>query len=150
MRGFQKIIAPFDGVITNRLVDAGALIQTGSGTNTQLLAMARTDMLRIYIDVPQSVFKAVHIGDTAEIIVPELKGKVFLGASDEYFRAASIPTREPTKPKLKFPNKDHQLTPGAYAQVRFKFDRIKPPLLLPGNAMVTKNDGLYVASRTEG
>ncbi|MBI2811543.1 MAG: efflux RND transporter periplasmic adaptor subunit [Candidatus Melainabacteria bacterium] len=150
LRGFQKIIAPFDGVITNRLVDAGALIQTGaSNTNTQLLAMARTDMLRIYIDVPQSVFKSVHLGDSAEVLVPEMKGKVFHGQVTNISGSINSDSRT-NQTEIKIPNKDHLLTPGAYAQVRFTFGRMKAPLLLPGNAVVTKNDGLYVAVAQNG
>lgn len=145
LRGFQKVVAGCDGVITNRLVDAGALITSGNNTNTQLLTMARTDALRIYVDVPQSVFKGVHLGDFAEILIPEMPGRIFTGQVTNIAGSITADSRT-TQTELKIPNKDHVLTPGAYANVRFKIMRLKPPLVLPSNTLVTRNDGLYVAS----
>ncbi|MBS1998449.1 MAG: efflux RND transporter periplasmic adaptor subunit, partial [Cyanobacteria bacterium SZAS LIN-2] len=78
--GFQKVVAPCDGVITSRNVDAGALITQGSSTsNQELLRIARTDVLRVFVFVPQAFFQSVHNGQDAEITVAEKPGRTFIG-----------------------------------------------------------------------
>jgi RND family efflux transporter MFP subunit len=145
LQGFQKVYAPCDGVITDRMVDAGALVAAGgsSGT-TQLLTMARTDILRIYVDVPQSDYRNIHNGDTAEILLQEFPDKAFVGKVTNI--AGSLNSNSRTlQTELRIDNRGHVLRPGSYADVRFVFDRPNPPVVVPSNAIVTKNDGLYAA-----
>ena len=150
LQGFQKVTAPANGVITDRLVDAGALVAAGGAQGTtQLLTMAKTDILRIYVDVPQSDYRYVHLGDKAGILLQEFPGKVFTGIVTNM--AGSLNSNSRTlQTELKIDNKDHVLRPGSYAQVRFAFNRPNPPALIPSNAMITKNDGPYAAVVKDG
>jgi RND family efflux transporter MFP subunit len=150
LQGFQKIVAPSDGVITARLVDAGALVALGGGSgSTQLMTMARTDVLRIYVDVPQSDYRYIHNGDKADILLQEFPGKVFTGTVTNIAGALNSGSRT-LQTEIRIPNQAHVLKPGSYADVRFGFNRPDAPLVIPSNAAVTKNDGLYVAVVTNG
>jgi RND family efflux transporter MFP subunit len=145
LQGFQNIVAPCDGVITDRLVDAGALVAAGGANGTtQLLTMAKTDVLRIYVDVPQSDYRYLHNGDKADILLQEFPGKVFIGTVTNI--AGSLNSNSRTlQTEIRIDNKDNILRAGSYAQVQFIFNRQDPPLTIPSNAMVTKNDGPYAA-----
>jgi RND family efflux transporter MFP subunit len=145
MQSFQKVVAPADGVITNRFVDAGNLVAAGgaSGT-TELLAMAKTDVLRIYVDVPQTDYRYIHSGDKANILLQEFPGQKFVGTVTNISGQLNSNSRT-LQTEIQFDNKAHVLKPGAYADVQFLYKNTNPPLLIPSNAAVTKNDGLYVA-----
>ena len=131
LQGFQNIVAPCDGVITDRLVDAGALVAAGgsSGT-TELLAMAKTDMLRIYVDVPQSDYRYLHNGDKADILLQEFPGKVFIGTVTNIAGSLNSTSRT-LQTEIRIDNRNNVLRPGAYAQVRFVFNRQDPPVTIP-------------------
>jgi RND family efflux transporter MFP subunit len=144
-QGFQKVVAPTDGVITNRLVDAGALVAAGgsSGT-TEILSMARTDVLRIYVDVPQSDYRFIHNNDRADLSLQEFPGKTFVGTVTNI--AGSLNSQSRTlQTEIRIDNHDHVLKPGSYAEVRFNYVNPNPPVVIPASAAITKNDGLYVA-----
>jgi RND family efflux transporter MFP subunit len=146
LQGFQRVTAPSAGVITDRLVDAGALVAAGGAQGTtQLLTMAKTDILRIYVDVPQSDYRYIHTGDRADILLQEFPGRSFKGIVTNI--AGSLNSMSRTlQTEIRIDNKDEVLRPGAYAQVKFVFNRDNPPVVIPSNAMVTKNDGPYVVS----
>ena len=130
LQNFQKVVAPSDGVITNRLVDAGSLVAAGgSNGTTELLTMAKTDVLRIYVDVPQADYRYIHNNDKAAITLQEFPGQSFTG----------------TVTNIRIDNHNHVLKPGAYADVRFQYVNLNPPMVIPSSASITKNDGLYVA-----
>ncbi len=150
LQGFQNIVAPCDGVITDRLVDAGALVAAGGANGTtQLLTMAKTDVLRIYVDVPQSDYRYLHNGDKADILLQEFPGKVFVGTVTNI--AGSLNSNSRTlQTEIRIDNKDNVLRAGSYTQVRFVFNRQDPPVTIPSNAMITKNDGPYVAIVKDG
>jgi RND family efflux transporter MFP subunit len=145
LQGFQKVYAPCDGVITDRFVDAGALVAAGgSQGTTELLAMQRTDILRIYVDVPQTDYRYIHTGDKADLLLQEFPGQAFSGTVSNI--AGSLNSNSRTlQTELRIDNKDHVLRPGSYADVKFVFNRPDPPVVVPSNAAVTKNDGLYAA-----
>jgi RND family efflux transporter MFP subunit len=145
LQGFQKVYAPCDGVVTDRFVDAGALVAAGgSQGTTELLAMQRTDILRIYVDVPQTDYRYIHTGDKADLLLQEFPGQAFSGTVSNI--AGSLNSNSRTlQTELRIDNKDHVLRPGSYADVKFVFNRPDPPVVVPSNAAVTKNDGLYAA-----
>lgn len=145
LQGFQKVVAPSDGVITDRFVDAGALVAAGgsSGT-TELLAMAKTDVLRIYVDVPQSDYRQIHNGDKAELNLQEFPGHKFIGTVTNIAGSLNANSRT-LQTEIRIDNHSHVLKPGAYADVQFNFTNPNPPVIIPSNASITKNDGLYVA-----
>jgi RND family efflux transporter MFP subunit len=145
LQGFQKVVAPSDGVITNRLVDAGSLVAAGgSNGTTELLTMAKTDMLRIYVDVPQSDYRFIHNDDKAQLTLQEFPGHPFTGTVTNI--AGSLDSASRTlQTELRIDNRDHVLKPGSYADVTFHFTNTHPAVLIPSSASITKNDGLYVA-----
>jgi len=77
LKGFTRIIAPFDGVVTARNTDVGALINAGGGTGPELFEVSDIRKLRVYVRVPQNYAPSIHDGDTAELTVPEYPGKTF-------------------------------------------------------------------------
>jgi RND family efflux transporter MFP subunit len=145
LQGFQKVVAPSDGVITNRFLDAGALIAAGGSTGTtQILAMARTDVLRIFVDVPQSDYRQIHTNDRADLVLQEFPGQSFIGTVTNI--AGSLNSNSRTlQTEIRIDNKDHVLKPGSYAEVHFQYVNSNPHVIIPSNASITKNDGLYVA-----
>ncbi|HEY9776486.1 MAG TPA: efflux RND transporter periplasmic adaptor subunit [Planktothrix sp.] len=145
LQGFQKVVAPADGVITNRLVDAGALVAAGgsSGT-TELLTMAKTDALRIYVSVPQTDYRYIHSGDKADILLQEFPGQVFTGKVTNIAGSLSSDSRT-SQTEIRIDNSKHMLKPGSYADVRFVYNNQTPPEVIPSSAAITKQDGLYVA-----
>jgi len=145
LQGFQKVTAPSDGVITNRFVDAGSLVAAGgsSGT-TELLTMARTDTLRIYVDVPQSDYRYIHTNDHPQIILQEFPGQAFTGTVTNIAGSLSSNSRT-LQTEIRLDNMTHILKPGSYAEVHFHYANVNPPVIVPSNATITKNDGLYVA-----
>ena len=145
MQSFQKVVAPADGVITNRFVDAGSLVAAGGSTGTtQILSMAKTDALRIYVDVPQSDYRFIHNNDKAELILQEFPGQSFTGTVTNI--AGSLNSNSRTlQTEIRIDNKKHVLKPGSYAEVRFHINNPNPPVIIPSSATITRNDGMYVA-----
>jgi len=150
LQGFQKVVAQSDGVITDRFVDEGALVAAGGSTGTtQLLAMAKTDVLRIYVDVPQVDYRYIHDGDKAEILLQEYPKQVFVGTVTNI--AGSLNSNSRTlQTEIRIQNQTHILKPGSYADVRFVYNNPDPPVLIPSTTAITKDDGLYVAVVVNG
>jgi RND family efflux transporter MFP subunit len=150
LQGFQKVFAPCDGVITDRMVDAGSLVAAGgsSGT-TQLLLMAKTDVLRIYVDVPQADYRFIHNNDKAELVLQEFPAHVFAATVTNIAGGLNSSSRT-LQTELRIDNHKHELKPGAYAEVQFNYTNPNPAVNIPSNASITKNDGLYVAIVADG
>lgn len=143
-KGFQRVLAPFDGIITLRKVDPGALITKGSqSSNLELYQMAKIDSLRIYVSVPQRVARYLHNGMTADILVPEYPERKFEGKVTNVSGALDPNTRT-RQTEIKIENKDHTLLPGMYAEVKLGTLRSEPWIRVPGTTIVTKTDGLFV------
>ena len=138
LQGFQKIVAPSDGVVTNRFVDAGALVAAGGAQgSTQLLTMAKTDVLRLYVDVPQSDYRFIHNGDKVDVTLQEFPGKVFAGTVTNI--AGSLNSQSRTlQTEIRINNKSHLLKPGSFASVSFNFVNPNPPVIIPSSAAITK------------
>jgi RND family efflux transporter MFP subunit len=141
MRGYQVVRAPFDGVITLRNVDAGALVNSGS---TLLFRIAQTATLRTYVNVPQTYANAVKPGQPAVLTVSNLPGRRFTGT---VARSASAldPGSRTLLVEIRVPNADNMLLPGMYAQVELSSARTSPPLLVPSDALIVRADGAQVA-----
>lgn len=148
-QNFKKVVAPFDGVITLRKVDAGELITSGSAMpTTELFQMAKIDQLRIYINVPQTFTRFLKQGQKAAVVVPELPERVFEGTISNIAGALDPSTRT-RQTEVRIENKDHALLPGMYARVKITIDRPEEWITIPGTALVPKNDGTYVAVVTD-
>src|SRR6185437_6575767 len=141
MQGFKKVRAPYDGVITVRAVDTGALINTGS---TLLFRIAQTNTLRIFINVPQANYMDLHVGDRADINVRELPGCTFNGLVSRISGSLDTGTRTMLT-EIEIRNRDNTLLPGMYAQVKLVVNRSHAPVIVPGEAVVTRSDGIFAA-----
>jgi len=143
-QGFQKVLAPFDGVITLRKVDPGALITQGSQTNSlELFQMAKIDRLRIYVSVPQRVARYLKVGMGADIIVSEYPDGKFRGEVTNVSGALDPNTRT-RQTEIQIANPDRALLPGMYAEVRLTGLREAPWIRVPGTTIVTRPQGQFV------
>jgi RND family efflux transporter MFP subunit len=141
MQGYLTVKAPFDGVITLRNVDTGALVNTGS---TLLFRIAQNATLRTYVNVPQSHASSVKVGQTAQISVSNLPGREFSGAVVRTANALD-PASRTLLVEIHVPNPDGALLPGMYARVELISARPGAPLLIPSEALVVRADGTSVA-----
>ena len=141
LKTYQTVRAPFDGVITLRNVDTGALVNEGS---TLLFRIAQTGMLRIYVNLPQSEADSIKPGQRADISIAELIGKKFTGVVTRTSNALDPSTRT-LLTEVQVPNAAGVLMPGMYANVDLIVPRKDPPLLIPGDTLVVRADGPQVA-----
>lgn len=141
LEGFRQVKAPFDGVVTLRNVDVGALVNAG---NTLLFRIAQTGTLRAYINVPQSDANSIRPGQPARLTISNLPGRHFQGAVARTANALD-PTTRTLLVDVRVPNPDGALLPGMYAQVDLSSPRIDPPVLAPSDALIVRADGTQVA-----
>ena len=146
MQSYKTVRAPFAGVITLRNVDTGALIGAGQ---TLLFRIARTDVLRAFINVPQSYSELVRPGAKAEVTVNQLPGRVFPGRVARTANALDAASRT-LLAELQIPNPGGVLMPGMYAQVRLEMTRAARPVLASGDTVVIRPDGPQVAVVRDG
>ncbi|MGH9684098.1 MAG: efflux RND transporter periplasmic adaptor subunit [Candidatus Acidiferrales bacterium] len=150
-QSFQKIYAPFDGVITARNTDIGDLIDAGAsgGTTKELFHIASTRTLRVYINVPQQYSQAAKPGLTAELTLPEFPGRQFKGklvrTADSIDQASRTLLVE-----VDVNNPDGELLPGAYTEVHLKLPTEAPAYILPVNALIFRSQGLQVGTVENG
>lgn len=151
LQSFQKIYAPFDGVITARNTDVGALINAGSsgGLSSALFAIAQSDKLRVYVNVPQIYSQSVHPGQQAELAFAEFPGRTFPGNLVRTADAIDNTTR--TLPvEIEVNNPGGKLLSGAYAEVHLKMPGASSSYTLPVNTLLFRSEGLRVATVNGG
>jgi RND family efflux transporter MFP subunit len=143
---FQKVYAPFDGVVSARNTDVGALINAGStgGAVTELFHMADTRRLRVYVYVPQVHAQEARPGVPAELTLAELPGKRFTGSLVRTTEAID-PTSRTLLVEIDVDNPTGELFPGAYAQVHLRLQSLQPTLILPVNTLLFRPEGVEVA-----
>ncbi len=141
MQGYRVVKAPFDGVITLRNVDAGALVTTGS---TLLFRIAQTGTLRTYVNVPQTNASNIRTGQPAHLSVSNLPGRSFAGTVTRTANSLD-PNSRTLLVEVQVPNADGALLPGMYAQVDFSSTRSNPPVLIPSDTLIVRADGTQVA-----
>ncbi|CAM2155663.1 membrane fusion protein, multidrug efflux system [Pararobbsia alpina] len=144
-KSFARIVAPFDGVITARETDVGALINAGGGSGPQLFSVSSVDKLRLYVRVPQEYAPQVKPGSVATFAVPEYPGKPFkatvVSLADSVNEASGT-----TLVQLLVDNPDHQLLPGGFVNLHFALPARANALRLPASALIFDNQGLRVAT----
>jgi RND family efflux transporter MFP subunit len=141
LQGFQKIIAPFPGVITARNVDAGDLIAADApNTTKEMFHLMRTDILRVFVYVPQVFATGIKVGQSAVVYRREDPSKQFSGMVTRTADALDPNTRT-LLTELQVANPDNALRPGMYLQVKFVFDRQVLPVLIPAAALATRTGG---------
>ena len=143
LESFKRIVAPFDGVITQRNVDIGDLIDAGSATSRALFALAQANPLRVYVQLPQAYSENVKIGMPVAVTQAELPGQSFRGTITHISGAIDVPTRS-LQVEVTLPNPDGKLRPGAYVQVAIS-NAVRSRLLVPGNALLFRAQGPQLA-----
>jgi membrane fusion protein, multidrug efflux system len=138
LKQLQQIRAPFAGVITARNIEIGALMSAGS--NTPLFTLSQLDTLRVFIDVPQTYFRFVKVGQQVAVKVPELPDQVFTG---QVVRTSGVlrPESRTLLTEVIIPNRDYQLMSGLYGQVHFQVKPTTAPVIIPANTLVIRSDG---------
>ncbi len=151
LQSFEKIYAPFDGVITARNTDIGALIDLGSsgGARTELFHIAQPDKLRVYVNVPEAYSQAAKPGLTAELALSEFPGRLFPGTLVRTADAIDQSTRT-LLVEIRVNNPTGTLLSGAYAEVHLKLPTATSAFILPVNALLFRSEGLRVAAVTDG
>ncbi|WP_201314496.1 efflux RND transporter periplasmic adaptor subunit [Dyella sp. EPa41] len=145
LQSFEKVTAPFDGVITVRNVDTGALIDAGNGgTPAALFRLAETDRLRVFVDVPQDQAADVVAGAKANLALPQYPGRRFIGTVARTSGAIDAGSRT-LRVEVDLDNPDGAVLPGAYAQVSLPLSAAQPGLSLPANALLFRPAGVQVA-----
>jgi len=138
---YRSVKAPFDGVITLRNVDVGALVSTGT---TLLFRIAQTATLRTFLNVPQNSISAVYVGQRASLTLSGSPGRTFAGSVARMARALD-PASRTMLVEVDVPNADGALFPGSYADVELVGSRTDPPIVVPASALVFRNDGAQLA-----
>jgi RND family efflux transporter MFP subunit len=143
--GFKKVTAPFEGTITQRHVDVGALVTAGSTTNTSpLFSISQSKQIRVFVDVPQSVVPFVKVGMEVVATAREYPGRKFIGKVDRTAESMDAMSKS-LRVQVLVPNEDHTLLPGMYVQVAFQKTRKLPPLRVPAGALCFRTRGPQVA-----
>jgi RND family efflux transporter MFP subunit len=144
LESFKRVVAPFDGVVTARNTDIGALINAGQNSGAALFRMADTRKLRIYVQVPQPYAAAAVPGVGAQLKFTEQPGKAY---PLQVVRTAQAldPVARTLQVELQVDNSKGELFPGSYAEVHFKLPGSADSLRLPINALLFRSAGLQVA-----
>jgi RND family efflux transporter MFP subunit len=144
LQGFQKIYAPFDGVITARNTDIGALINSGASTPGQeLFHLAAINVLRVFVAVPQLYSQAVRPGATASLTLDEFPGKTFSGTIARNSNSID-PASRTLLVEVDVDNGNGTLLPGAYVRVHLKLPQSINSVTVPANALLFRSEGLRV------
>ena len=156
LQSFERVTAPFTGIVTARNVDVGAFVTAGGGTGSgialpsngssppsSLFQMSQTDTVRIYVSVPQTDATSSQPGQVADIRVREFPGQVFQGRVVRTARAVD-PQSRTLLTEIQILNAKGVLLPGMYADVQFVFNRASPPLVVPATALLPLTDGIKV------
>ena len=139
LQAYEKIVAPFPGVITARHIDPGDLVSADS-TTRELFHLMRTDILRVWVNVPQVFATGIQVGQSAVAFRREDPRKQFPGKVARTADALDSNTRT-LLTEVQVPNPDNVLRPGMYLQVKFVFDHDVVPVLIPAAALATRTDG---------
>ncbi len=155
LQDFKHIYAPFDGIITTRDIDIGYLITLGSNNNPlgypeefnqnkALFQIARCDVLRAFVDVPQPCFYLIKDGMSAEVRIPEYPEKVFRGVIDRNAKSLD-PLARTLLTQINIDNSNGQLVPGLYAEVKMKFKPERKTYIVPIAAVIIRSGPPYIA-----
>jgi multidrug efflux system membrane fusion protein len=141
---YKRIIAPFDGLVTARNTDVGALVNSGSASGAELFVVSDTHKLRLYVNVPQAYVPAVKVGTTARLTVPEHPGRIYVAKVEATSGAVDVASGA-TRTQLVVDNTNGELMPGAYANVHLDITSNMNVLTIPSSAVIFDKGGLRVA-----
>jgi RND family efflux transporter MFP subunit len=143
LQGFEKIYAPFTGVVTARAVDTGQLINAGA--NTELFHMQALDTLRVYTNVPEFYTKGIRRGQKIALSFPQYPGRTFEGTLVRTADAID-PANRTLLVEIDVDNRKGELLPGSLAQVHFKTPAVAPTFIVPVSALVFRRQGLQIGT----
>jgi RND family efflux transporter MFP subunit len=151
LQSFEKIYAPFDGVVTARNTDIGDLINSGSnsGVKTDLFHVAQPGTLRVYVNVPEEYSQGVKVGMTAALSLAEFPGRQFQGKLVRTAEAINVTTRT-LLIEIDVNNPTGTLFTGSYAEVHLKVPTQASTYLLPVNTLIFRSEGLQVGTVKDG
>jgi RND family efflux transporter MFP subunit len=145
LAGYKKITVPFDGVVTARDTDVGALINAGGGGGMPMFVISDIKRLRVYVNVPQNYVPAVKMGAKATIIAPEYPNRTFTATVEASAQSVDVGSGT-TRMQLALDNASGELMPGGYASVKLNLQRDSVPLHVPASAVIFDQSGLRVAT----
>jgi RND family efflux transporter MFP subunit len=148
-KAYQRVVAPFDGVVTQRNIDVGSLVQADATSGTFMFTLTRSDVMRIQLYVPQDAAIGVKKGIDAVLRVPELPGRSFAGTVTRTADALDPATRT-LLTEIDVPNPDGVLSPGIYGTVELQVPRVTPSLIVPAAALIFNDSGLSVLVAKDG
>lgn len=143
-QSYLKVVAPFDGVVTQRNIDVGSLVQADAASGTALFAMTHSHVIRIWLYVPQDAAFGLGPNVNAVVRVPAMPGLTFPGKVTRLADALQPGTRT-LLTEIDVPNPDGALTPGIYCTVQLEIPRKAPSLIVPADAIIFNRNGLHVA-----
>ena len=151
LQSFEKVYAPFDGVITARNTDIGDLINSGSNSNvkTDLFHIAQPGVLRVYVNVPEEYSRGMKVGMTADLSLAEFPGRTFLGKLVRTADAINVTTRT-LLIEIDVENPTGTLLTGSYAEVHLAISAQASTFLLPVNTLLFRSEGLRVGVVKKG
>ncbi len=149
MQAFERVRAPFDGVVTERKVEKGDLVTAGSGGDRNLFSVSQGRTLRIQVSVPQAYSVDIHNGQQAQIIIRERPGEQFQGVIARTAESIAAASRT-LLTEVQVDNKSGRLLPGMYGQVKFVLPRSHPVVIVPGNCLVVNAGGTRVVQIAAG
>jgi RND family efflux transporter MFP subunit len=147
LQSFEKIYAPYSGIVTQRKTDIGDLINSGSSSTSntakELFHIASVNQLRVFVAVPEVYAPDIHNGDTATLTLDEYPGRIFDGTVTR--NSGSIDSSSRTlNVEVDVNNRDSKLLPGAYVFVHFKIPTQSRGLSIPANTLIFRAEGLQV------
>ncbi len=145
MKGFTRIVAPFDGIVTARNTDVGALVNAGSAAGQELFVVSDTRKLRVYVNVPQNSVPDVPSGTKATLTVPEHADKSYTATVEASAQSVNAQSGT-TLMQLAVDNSAGELLPGAYANVSLALPHDAHALSVPASALIFDAAGLRVAT----
>jgi len=145
LESFKRVVAPFDGIITSRNTDIGALINAGESAGSELFRLADTHKLRIYVQVPEPYAAAAKPGLEADLKFSEQAGKGYAATTVRTANALD-PVLRTLQVELELDNAQRELFPGAYAEVHFKLAGNAKSVRLPANTVLFRAPGPQVAT----
>ena len=147
--GFKHLVAPFDGIVTGRETDIGALINVGAAGGTELFVVSDTSKLRVYVNVPQNFVPSVPPGTRATLSVPEHPGKTYSGTVEASAQSVT-PSSGTTLMQIIVDNAAGEMMPGDYASIHLEATLAGPVLSVPSSALIFDARGLSVATVDAG
>ncbi len=142
---YKRVVAPFDGLVTARTTDIGALINAGSGGGPPMFVVSETSKLRVYVNVPQNYVPNLPVGTKAQLSVPEYPGRTFPATVEKSAQSVDIASNT-TRIQLVVDNSRGELMTGDFTNVKFELPHPEIAISVPASALIFNQSGLHVAT----